>query len=282
MMLLLALLLQTASTQSPPAQSPPPPPPLHGGPQKMVCPVGGESFSAWQPTMYSTYGERPDGKPYSYLPLPFPVPECPTNKLLLFDSFSAEEVTALTGIIATPDYVRLIDTDTTYYRAYWLATRLGRPKSQSLGLLLSAIWQVSPGAMTPPSTTNTDAQLRRYQALFVGEVQKLAATSDLKDQTWLLARAANAARQMGQFREAQQLLDRAEQSLAGISDKRGWDGYVAKLRIVIARRDVNIEPLDMIPAQEVASACTRRDHPNAFDRGICSQPAIAAQIAKMR
>jgi hypothetical protein len=110
----------------------------------MTCPVGGETFSAWQPAMFSTYGERPDGKPYSYLPFPFPLPECPSNKLVVFDKVSTQDAENLARLIGTADYKRLIGSETTYYRAYWLAGKLGRPEVLRLGLLLSAIWQVTP------------------------------------------------------------------------------------------------------------------------------------------
>ena len=239
-MLLFALLLQAA-------QPAPAPPPLHGGAQEMTCPVGGERFSVWRATMYSTYGERPDGRPYSYLPFPFPLPECPGNKLIAFDDFSAAETAALAGIIATPAYRRLTDTETTYYRAYWLADKLARPKPQALGLLLSAIWQVTPGEMSDANLANNGAQLKRYQDIFITEARQLGGTVAAQDRVWLESRAANAARQMARFGEAERLRQQAEKTLADVAEKRGWDMYLAKLKIVIAREDASIEPFDMIP-----------------------------------
>ena len=280
MMLLLVLLLQVA--QPAPVASPSTPPPLHGGPQQMTCPVGGERFPAWQASMYSTYGERPDGKPYSYLPFPFPVPECPGNKLIAFDKFSEAEKAALANIIVTIEYKRLIETDTTYYRAYWLANKLGRPKSQALGLLLSAIWQVSPGKMSEAATDKNRAQLARYQSTFVSEVRHLSPSVDAKDRIWLEARAANAARQMMHFDEAERLRKQAVKSLAGVTEKRGWDTYLATLHDVITRNDASVEPLDMIPEQQVAFTCINQRPSNAFDRATCAKPTVAARIAELR
>lgn len=235
----------------------------------MTCPVGGERFSAWQPAMYSTYGERPDGKPYSYLPFPFPLPECPSNKLIVFGKFSTQETAALAQAIATPAYRQLIGAETSYYRAYWLSTKLGRPRRESLGLLLSAIWQVSPDAAEKAPSRAEDARRRRYQALLVREVQRLGPAVAPQDRALLQARAANAAREMGAFREAEALRVQAMASLAGLSDKRGWDGYLFRLDAVIARRDSSIEPLDMIPEQQAASICERARPSNAFDRAVC-------------
>lgn len=275
MAVLLALLLWGVSQSAPPA-SPPPLPSLHGGPAPMTCPVGGETFSAWQPGTYSTYGERPDGKPYSYLPFPFPVPECPGNKLIVFDQFTTAEVAKLTSIIATDEYKRLMGSETSYYRGYWLANRLGRPKTQALGLLLRAIWQVSPGDM---ATAPNEPQHRRYQQAFVQEVRSLGPAVEAKDRSWIDARAANAARQLGLFAEAETLRLQAERTLSTLPDKRGWDRYLAKLQRVIARKDSSIEPLDMIPDREVARACERHPAPDAFARAACAK---AAQDAAAR
>lgn len=277
---LLVLLLQSA--QPAPVSPPPHLPPLHGGPQEMTCPVGGERFSAWHPSMYSTYGQRPDGKPYSYLPFPFPIPECPGNKLIAFDKFSSEETATLAQVIATEDYKLLLDKETTYYRAYWLATKLERPKPQALDLLLSAIWQVSPGEMSEPTTTERSAQLRRYQETFVNEVRRLNSTVQAKDRLWLSARAANAARQMRQFGEAEQLRKQAVKLLANVSDKSDWENFLAQLKSVIDRRDDSVEPLDMIPEQQIAFVCVRQQPSNAFDRAACAKPEVVDRMAELR
>lgn len=99
--MMLAILLWSAVTQQTQAQpqDPPPLPPIHGGPAPMTCPVGGERFSAWRSGSYSTYGSRPDGKPFSYMTFPFPLPECPSNKLIVFDDFKPDEVKALATLI---------------------------------------------------------------------------------------------------------------------------------------------------------------------------------------
>ena len=143
------------------AATPPPPPPFHGGPAPMTCPVGGEAFSAWRPTMYSTYGERPDGRPYSGDAFfPFPLPECPTNRLVVFAEFGPAEVTRLAGLIATPRYREMIGRETPHHRASWLSARLGRPPDEWLDLLLQASWEVTPGTLGPPDTAENRANAR--------------------------------------------------------------------------------------------------------------------------
>jgi hypothetical protein len=248
----------------------------------MACPVGGERFSAWRPSMYSTYGERPDGKPYSYLPFPFPLSECPSNKLVAFDDFTPSETALLASLIASMDYRRLVTTDTTYYRAYWLARKLDRPIAQSLGLLLSAICQVSPAEISGTTTAESNAQLLRYQNTFVQEASQLSSSLEAKDRVWLEARAANAAREVKRFSEAERLRKRAEKSLALLPEKSGWDTYLAKLQSVISRRDASVEPLDMIPEQQVAFTCARQQPSSTFDRAACAKPEVAARAAELR
>lgn len=256
------------------ADAPPPPlPPLHGGPAPMTCPVGGENFSSFSPGAWSTYGERPDGKQYSYLPLPFPVPECPTNKLVVFSQFTAAEIEALSKIIATEEYRHLAATETTYYRAYWLAGKIGRPEPEALSFLMPAIWQVTPGDMAPLPSRENLARAKRYQTLLVDRVSALPPSFSVKDRFWLTARAANTARELGRFKDASMLHRRAIELLASMPSTKalGWDVYLAKLAQVIARRDTSIEPLDMVPPQMVSSICKYRPPNDKFNKAICDK-----------
>lgn len=74
----------------------------------------------------------------------------------------------------------------------------------------------------------------------------------------------------------------AGETLNLVDEKRGWDVYLSKLREVIKRGNSSVEPLDMIPRQQVASACIRLKELNAFDRATCGEPEIAGQISDLR
>lgn len=265
-MILLPLLLQAVT--APPAM-----PPLHGGPAPMTCPVGGETFTAWQASHYSTYGARPDGRPFSYLPFPFPLPECPTNKLVVFDEFAPADVTKLAAAIATPEYRQLVATDTSYYRGYWLATKLDRPV-QALWLLLRAGWQVKGGSMADDARPTL---ARQYNEAFARGVAALPTTVTAEERAPLLARGANALRELGRFDEASATLARARTAFAapGSPEPANWNKFLDKLAVVIARRDASIEPLDMIPPREAARRC--RDEAaqlTATARKLCVTPGI--------
>lgn len=262
-----------------PVQTPPQLPPLHGGPAAMTCPVGGESFSAWQANMFSTYGSRPDGRPYSYLPFPLPVPECPSNHLVVFDTFSDAEVAALAKLIVTPAYAKLVaNDDSAYYRAFWLATQLGRPDPDALSWLEAALWAVTPGFDEGPASKDGLARQRQYAFEFVDRVRHLAPATGAQNRVWLTARAANQLRQLGDFSGAKAMLRNARSVADQPGVDEGWRVHLDKLATVIGRRDASVEPLDMIPATEAARRCTRSGrHPlKRMEKRLCAAPEIVA------
>ncbi len=243
----------------------------------MTCPVGGEPFNAWRIGHYSTFGSRPDGKPYSYMPFPFPLPECPGNKLIVFAEFSPEEVERLGPIVAGKAYQKMTGVETPYYRAAWLATAIGRPDSKALGLLLTATWEAKDQPGGDPG------RARRYQAEFARRVAAMPDSVAAKDRGWLQARAANTLRELGEFASAEAMRRRAMATFRGMADAAGWEGFLAALAPAIARRDATSEPLDMLGEQEAAMRCARApDGLSAFDRGFCVTPAIASKVADVR
>ncbi len=281
-MMFVAWVLLQAQPALPPAP-PPPPPPLHGGNGPMTCPIGGEALEGWQMGSYSTYGERPDGRPYSYMPFPFPVPECPGNHLVVFDDFSEADKAALAKLIVTPAYTRLVaDGETPHYRAFWLATRLGRPESQALGWLQAALWAETPGRNEGADGPNNGARRTRYAAEFVDRLRHLPADTSARDRLWLTARAANLLRQKGDFAGAEALRQDALSLVGqpGVGD--GWDDYLARLAKVVARRDGSVEPIDMIPTREAASYCAepKKFGLNEQDIRLCKAPDIVKEATE--
>lgn len=276
-MLLLALLLQSAA----PASEPPPLPPLHGGPMEKECPVGGETYSVWVVGSYSTYGARPDGRPYSYVRFPFPIAECPSNKLVVFDEFSPEEVTKLQALIESAEYKALVAKESAYYRGSWLAARIGRSEGESLGLLLSAIWTVTPSWDSTPATEASREKFRSYQNEFVERAKRLSTETPPLERVWMQARATNALRQMGEFSAAEAMRRAAEASLASAPDM-GWGSYLSELKIVIDRKDSSVEPLDMVPTNQRDLICTYGTIEGDFNKSVCAQPEVVNRVAELR
>lgn len=277
-----ALLQAQASAPTPP---PPPPPPIHGGNVPITCPIGGETFSGWQMGSYSTYGERPDGRPYSYMMFPLPVPECPGNHLVVFDRFSDSDKAALAVLIATPDYARMVaQGDSPHYRAAWLAARLSRPEADVLGWLQAALWGETPGPGEGRDTPEMQARRARYAREFVEHVRRLPADTEPKDRLWMTARAANQLRQLGDFAGAEAMRRHALPLVGQPGTAGGWDAYLSKLGTVIARRDASVAPLDMIPPREAAHRCAEPGDSRLTETDVrlCASPVIAKAVADLK
>ncbi|WP_132385648.1 hypothetical protein [Novosphingobium sp. PhB165] len=234
----------------------------------MTCPVGGEKFTAATVPVYSIMGRRPDGQPYSEVPFPHPIPECPGNGLVVFADFTAAETQDLARWIATPVYQAMRTTESPFYRAYWLARKIGRPDADALELLLPAIWSAKGQDRNDshrPFTT-------RYQQVLVNAVNQLPASVPADDRIWLQAQAANALREMGEYAKAERMRGLAASSP---TTRPALTTYLQDLQKVIARHDRSDEPLDMIPDVQAAILCKNSPPKDAFGRAYCAQPSIA-------
>jgi hypothetical protein len=275
MILPLALSLAAQAASSPASHS------THGGQQQMTCPIGGERFEALVTNHYSTHGGRPDGRPNSYWYIPLPIPECPSNRLVLFDDFTPAQITILTPLIASDEYRRLAH-DSTYYRAQWLATRIGQSERQALWLLLSATWQVKPLSGPTGQAMVSPEKARQYQEEFIARVRALPAAPEDREYVALYARAANAERELGRFDSVEAMLRQVDGWVED-GDRGGWQQYVTSLSTVVARRDSSVEPLDMAGEGRASSLCLDPALPvSDFNRAYCARPEVQAAIERTR
>lgn len=224
-------------------------------PEEMVCPVGGEKFPHMAIMSYSTFGQRPDGKPFGSLIFPVPLPECPGNGLVIFrDQFTPAEIARLADLIVSPEY-KAMRNEPAYHRAAWLAERLGAPKQEQAWLRLKASWSVDGDA----------ARKRNYQAAFVRAVD--AMDSEPGSLTWwaLQSRAVNAERELGDFTGAtariKHLRSQTDVKPAPSSDddqtpseleagRANWIKFLDKEAEVIARRDRSSEPAEFMQKRQ--------------------------------
>src|SRR5262245_54423951 len=102
-------------------------------PVQKTCPVGGKPFIYTTTSSLSTWGQRPDGKPYTSWIAPMPMAVCPDNGLVIYKEFSDEEITLLQTLIRTSEYQSL-RSETPRYRAAWLLQRLDKDA------VLSRLW----------------------------------------------------------------------------------------------------------------------------------------------
>lgn len=258
----------------------------------MKCPIGGKTFEYETTAAYSTYGQRPDGKPYGSWKLPLELPECPDNGLVVYAEFTRAQIKALKPLVASETYQTLRDTDTPRYRAMWLMRELGAPADDVLWMLLSASWEAddNPGLKA------------RYQRELVEQAAKFPKPTHGEDLHWiaLQARVVNALRELGRTDEAIALLQtlprqsldvpvparREVENLAEIDaaeNRRHWLALLVKMEDLIRRGDTSSEPIDMIPANVAAHRCMEDpDFSKPEVVAVCESEEIRKLIAEIR
>jgi hypothetical protein len=269
-------------------------PALAGAPvtRTMTCPVGGASFPFTTSASYSTYGERPDGKPFGSWSFPLALPECPDNGLVLYKEYTAEEVARLEPLVASEAYQALRKEDTPYYRAYWLMKAMGLGPERYLWALLQASWEAE-----------AKPELRKR---YLAELAEASAAVPPRpaDLNWIgmEGRAVNALRELGRFDQALERLAKvplasleAPMPAAGASPetaaqartRRGWLAFFTNIKAVIERRDSSREPLAMLPRSVALGRCIdQADKLGESDRAYCEKEsagveAIRASRAKL-
>lgn len=262
-------------------------PPAHAGfpvKQEMICPVGGEKFSFATTGSYSTWGGRPDGKPYGSWRFPLDLPECPGNGLVVYKEFAAADLPRLRGLVESADY-KALRRERPYYRAAWLMRGMGEPAAVAAWNVNVASWQAD----------DDPALKRRYQEEFVRAVDALGAGAGGSDieRFAMDMRAANVERELGRFEAAAARIGRAARpaipaapvpAKAGseaewrvreeLEQRRGWNQFADALGAVIKRRDASSEPLDMLDGRTRRGRCETL--PNAGrDEPLCREDAAA-------
>lgn len=254
--------------------------------KQMTCPVGGETFTYIATSSFSTFGSRPDGKPYGSWIFPTPLPECPTNRLVMYRNFLPEEIAQLTQLVQSADYVALHG-EAPYYRAQWLATRMDAGKADyPLWILLQASWGVDDDL----------PRKARYQAEFVERSAAFPIDPPKVETLILRFRVANALRELGRFNEALAALDTISldvptplvgDPVIDNEEDREAREYLAEqsalLREYIARRDTSSEPVRMVPESTAASICALAMATVAADVDpFCSSPAMIGPVEEAR
>lgn len=234
--------------------------------QRMTCPIGGGRFDFTTTASYSTWGARPDGKPFGSWDFPLELPECPANGLVVYEQFSQAELERLRPLIASPEYQALRRSgDTSYYRAYWLMRRLDAPAPDTLWKLVQASWQAE----------SEPALRRRYLEELVAEAPRLGEP----DNVTVLAvrsRVINALRELGRFEEAEAMLratpvEAVAPDSATVRSTADWRGHYRTLAGLIERRDSSIEPIAMIPWREGRPRCAEPERLDEIQRATCRE-----------
>lgn len=242
----------------------------------MTCPIGGESFEYVVPVGVPPLGERPDGKPYGTR-APSPLPECPSNGLVLYKDYTPAEVEKLTPLVGSDDYQALRKADTQYYRAYWLMRKMEVPAQVQLLALLQAGWEA-----------DSKPELRaRYLAEFAEASAKVDRHPGELRWIGMEARAVNALRELGRFDEAKARLegiplasldvkapegDAIDKAASEARLRRAWLAFLTAMGPAIERKDSSREPIDLLPRTVALARCL--DAPaglNAAGKAFCEK-----------
>lgn len=268
--------------------------------RELKCPIGGKTFSHTTTGSYSTWGSRPDGKPYGSWEFPLAMPVCPDNGLVLYKDFSKEELARLKPLIESADYRAMREAETPYYRAHWLMKTLGEPKEEALWMLLQASWEAD----------GRPELKQRYQREFAAAAAAIEVKEGDVQALALRGRTVNALRELGEFDKAlaelkslplgwldtpipeekygeatpgglgRQLLNYEE--IREAKNRRGWLEQMKALQAVIERRDSSSEPIDLIPRRVAAGMCMEAETLSAQSRSFCESQEMRAEVEKLR
>lgn len=258
-------------------------------PQKMKCAVGGEAFTHIGTASYSTWGSRPDGKPYGSWSFPLAIPECPGNKLVMYREFTPAEMGRLASLLDSAEYKALATHDSTYYRAAWLERALNPGSEAAIFLLFRASWQMDDNAERKAA----------YQREFAERSAAMPAKPEDIEWLFLEFRAANALREIGQFDAALARLRAIPRDGLDVKVPKATDANYAAideaesrlwllkqipvLEAAIARRDPSSEPLELIPVAMAAGRCVDAPDPAALQpAGFCMRRDVAKEAAEIR
>lgn len=255
---------------------------------KETCAIGGERFTYTTSASYTIFGHHPDGRPYGSWTFPAELPICPQNGLVMYRDFTPDELTRLPALLASPEFLALRKTETSYYRAAWLERALGGSPANIAWLTLNAVWQ---------SDDDLPRQ-HRYDQAFLDAVGHVPQEPDSLSWLALQVRAVNALREMGRFDEAAAALKAVPQAALAPrpippSDPDGdakdkeksranWRAFLEKLAAPIARRDASKEALDLLPVTIAAHLCTNRGQTPPRADPLCASAPIAEEIARFK
>jgi len=259
-------------------------------PEKKKCAVGGESFTHIGTASYSTYGSRPDGKPYGSWTFPMPLPVCPGNGLVMYREFTKDEIARLKPLIESAEYRAMILRDTPYFRAAWLERALVQDSDSIPWITLSASWEAD----------GNPALKATYQRAFSDLAVAAKPAPESLEWLFLQMRAANALRELGEFDKALTLIraiprdglavdvpkatDDNYQAVRDAESRLWLKEHLPQLEAAILRRDPSSEPLDLIPFRMAIGECAQAGNGGAAlpPTGFCQSDRVVEAIAKLQ
>ncbi|MEZ5710246.1 MAG: hypothetical protein R3E02_12760 [Blastomonas sp.] len=242
--------------------------------QKFVCPIGGEKFKASVVGSNSTFGQRPDGKPYSPMAV-IRYTECPSNGFPIFQKdFTARDIAILTPIIASDEYQQMRTAETQRFRVWYLKKAIGASAADQASALMVAGWEA-----------DGDAALKaRYQEAFVDAVAAIIREDDPETWFWLNLRAANALRELGRFDDALHRFGEIAPYISSVveDDQRSdIEAYLDDLTTLVKEGNSASEPVGLVPPRYGAVRCVMKQMElSQSEKNICDTEEMMASISR--
>lgn len=246
--------------------------------EDMVCPIGGEKFKHTSTGSYSTFGARPDGKPYGSWIFPMPIPVCPSNLLPIYDKFTPEKIAKLEPLVRSAEYRAMASANKPYFNAAWLMERSGEKAQTVAWMIVKASWEA-----------DDQPQLKRvYQEAYVARIRALPEAGDATDWLFYQVRAANGLRELSRFDEAAAMIAMLQPKAKALvavakaepvkdTDKDRLEnaeylvGFLDKLAETSTARNPSSEPVTMLDPRSAESMCKQKEAPlNEPDRATCA------------
>jgi len=252
-----------------------------------TCPVGGETFTYVTTGSYSTFGQRPDGKPYGSWTFPLAMPECPSNALVVYREFKPEEIAALTALVQSAEYQAMRE-ESQYFRAAWLARRMDAANPlEALFLLLSATWEVDDAPETKARYQRAFADAALVVPIDVAQIETL----------FLQYRRANALRELGDFDAARTALDLLPRAALDVNvptdrkvpyktrdearSRRFLFDTIPVMRKVIEAGDASSFPIDLMDSDMAGWACADLNDAGEPLHARCAEPAVEERMQEI-
>lgn len=247
--------------------------------EDMVCPIGGEKFKHTSTGSYSTFGARPDGKPYGSWIFPMPIPVCPSNLLPIYSKFTPQEIAKLEPLVGSAEYRAMATANKPYFNAAWLMEKSGAKPEVVAWMIVKASWEA-----------DEQPQLKRaYQQSYVTRIMALPETGDATDWLFYQVRAANGLRELSRFDEAAALIATLQPKAIALvaaakaepvkdNDKDRLESaeylvsFLEKLAETSIARNPSSEPIAMLDPRSAKSMCEQKGGSlNEPDRVACNK-----------
>lgn len=112
--------------------------------REFTCPIGGETFQYHIDTSGTSFGMMTDMRPVGPIAAPFAIPQCPSNKFVMFKhEFTPAELAKFEKAIKTEEYQQIAKESTTYFawgRMMELANE-NQDDQQMMQIFLQSSWQ---------------------------------------------------------------------------------------------------------------------------------------------